>query len=430
MKRIIQCLPFVIVSATIALGGENWPQFRGSGGVAAIDGATFPLQWSADENVKWKTELPGPGSSSPIFWDDKLFVTCYTGYGIDEKNVGEAAKLGRTLLCLDRKSGKVLWKKGVPLANPEDDYRGYLTEHGYASATPVTDGKHVYTFFGKSGVHAFTMDGEKIWSKQVGDSSSNRRWGSGASPVLVGDLLIVNAADEARAIIAFDKTTGEEEWRYDAKHLELAYNTPTVHTSKSGRSELVIAATNEIFALDPKTGKRLWWAESEISGNITPSVISQGEILFATGGYPRKGSFAIEGGGSGDVTDQILWKSKTSSSVPSSVYKDGLLFLVNTGASAIVMDSVKGETVTKRSVEAVKKRKKFSIYASTLRVGDKLLVVSRRDGAFIFEAGKEMKLLGVNTLGDDSDFNATPALAKDAIYLRSNKAVYCISNGP
>jgi outer membrane protein assembly factor BamB len=316
----------------------------------------------------------------------------------------------------------------VPLANPEDDYRGYLTEHGYASATPVTDGKHVYTFFGKSGVHAFTMDGEKIWSKQVGDSSSNRRWGSGASPVLVGDLLIVNAADEARAIIAFDKTTGEEEWRYDAKHLELAYNTPAVHTSKSGRSELVIAATNELFALDPKTGKRLWWAESEISGNITPSVISQGEILFSTGGYPRKGSFAIKGGGSGDVTDQILWKSKTSSSVPSSVYKDGLLFLVNTGASAIVMDSVKGETVTKRSVEAVKKRKKFSIYASTLRVGDKLLVVSRRDGTFIFEAGKEMKLLGVNTLGDDSDFNATPALAKDAIYLRSNKAVYCISN--
>ncbi|MFT6863518.1 MAG: outer membrane protein assembly factor BamB [Akkermansiaceae bacterium] len=427
MKNVLRSLSLVILSAGIALGEESWPQFRGSGGVAAIDDATFPLKWNADENVKWKTELPGPGSSSPIFWDNKLFVTCYTGYGINEKNVGEAGKLGRTLLCLDRQSGKILWKKEVSLANPEDDYRGYLTEHGYASATPVTDGKHVYAFFGKSGVHAFTIDGEKVWNKQVGASSSDRRWGSGASPILVGDFLIVNAADEARAIIAFDKTTGDEEWRYDMKQLELAYNTPTVHTPKSGKTELVIAATNELFALDPKTGKRLWWAKSEISGNISPCVISEGEILFTTGGYPRKGSFAIKGGGSGDVTDQILWKSKTSSSVPSSVYKDGLLFLVNTGASVIVMDFMKGETVTKRSVEAIKKRKKFSFYASTLRVGDKLVVVSRRDGTFIFEAGKEMKLVGVNTLEDDSDFNATPALAKDAMYLRSNKAVYCIS---
>ena len=127
----------IILSTIAGAAAENWPQFRGSEGVAAIDDATFPLEWSADKNVKWKTALPGPGSSSPIFWDSKLFVTCYTGYGIDQKNVGEPKDLGRILLCLDRASGKILWKKPVPLANPDDDYRGYLTEHGYASATPV-----------------------------------------------------------------------------------------------------------------------------------------------------------------------------------------------------------------------------------------------------------------------------------------------------
>jgi outer membrane protein assembly factor BamB len=395
--------------------------------VAAIDGSGIPLKWGANENVKWKTDLPGPGSSSPIYWENKLFVTCYTGYGIDQKNIGEPENLGRSLLCLDRASGKILWEKKIPLANPDDDYRGYLTEHGYASPTPVTDGKHVFAFFGKSGVHAFTLEGEKVWSKDVGDSSSNRRWGSAASPILYGDLLIVNASDESKAIIAFEKTTGQEKWRYESKQLELTYNTPTLHAPKDGRSELVIAAPDELFALDPKTGKKLWWAKSEIPGNITPSVISAGDVLFTTGGYPRKGAIAIKGGGSGDVTDKILWRSKTFSYVPSSVYQDGLLHWVNDEATVIVMDLKTGETLTKRTIESIKKRKKFSFYASLLRIGDKLVAVSRRDGTFIFEANKEMKQVGVNSLGDESDFNATPALAKDAIYLRSNKAIYCIA---
>jgi|TARA_B110000879_G_scaffold37422_1_gene52098 outer membrane protein assembly factor BamB len=395
--------------------------------MATIDDSRIPLKWGANENVKWKTDLPGPGSSSPIYWENKLFVTCYTGYGIDQKNIGEPEDLGRSILCLDRASGKILWEKQIPLANPDDDYRGYLTEHGYASPTPVTDGKHVFAFFGKSGVHAFTLEGEKVWSKDVGDSSSNRRWGSAASPILYRDLLIVNASDESKAIIAFEKTTGQEKWRYESKQLELTYNTPTLHAPKDGRSELVIAAPDELFALDPKTGKKLWWAKSEIPGNITPSVISAGEVLFTTGGYPRKGAIAIKGGGSGDVTDKILWRSKTFSYVPSSVYQDGLLHWVNDEATVIVMDLKTGETLTKRTIESIKKRKKFSFYASLLRIGDKLVAVSRRDGTFIFEANKEMKQVGVNSLGDESDFNATPALAKDAIYLRSNKAIYCIA---
>jgi len=209
--------------------------------------------------------------------------------------------------------------------------------------------------------------------------------------------------------------------------LELSYNTPTIHTPASGKTEIVIAAPNELFALDPKTGKKIWWAASEIPGNISPSVISAGETLFTTGGWPKKGSMAIKGGGTGDVTDKILWKSKTFSYVPSPVFKDGLLYWINDEAQVIAMDLEKGETVTKRQVEAIKKRKKFSFYASTLRIGDKLIAVSRRNGTFIFEADKGMKLVGINQLGDDSDFNASPALAKDALYLRSNQAIYCIA---
>ena len=380
-----------------AVFAESWPQFRGADGTAAIDGAAIPLEWSAEKNLKWKTEI------------------------------GEPEDLGRQLLCLDRESGKILWKKSVELANPEDDYRGYIMEHGYASATPVTDGKHVFAFFGKSGVHAFTMAGEKVWSKEVGKSSSNRRWGSAASPILFGDLLIVNASDESMSIIAFDKNSGEEKWRYQSPQLELTYNTPLVHKLKSGKVEIVLAAPDELFALDPKTGKKLWFAKTDIPGNICPSVVSDGDLLFTTGGHPKKGSLAIKGGGRGDVTDQILWKSKSYSYVPSPVVKDEHAFWVNDGADAFVMDLKTGKTVTKNKVEGIAKSRRMSFYGSALRVDDKLIVVSRKDGTFVFEANLEMKQVGQNHLGDDSDFNATPTLAKDALYLRSNEAIYCIS---
>jgi outer membrane protein assembly factor BamB len=244
---------------------------------------------------------------------------------------------------------------------------------------------------------------------------------------LHGDLLIVNAADEARAIIAFDKATGDERWRYESDKLDLAYNTPTVHLPAGGKPELVVSAPEELFALDPATGKKLWFLASEIPGNVSPSVISAGEILFTTGGWPRKGSLAVKGGGAGDVTDQIMWRSKTYSYVPTPIAHDGLLHWVSDDGHAIVMDLENGEVVTKREVAGISGRKQMSFYASVVQVGDKIVAVSRRNGTFIFEATREMKQVGQNDLGDGSDFNATPAVAKDALYLRSNKALYCIA---
>ena len=127
------------VALVSSLHAENWPQFRGpDGSAAAPEGANIPTEWSAKKNVKWKRALPGPGSSSPIFWGNKLFVTCYSGYGTDKKEIGEAKDLGRHLVCIDRSNGDVLWTKSIEVENKEDPYRGYLMEHGYASATPAT----------------------------------------------------------------------------------------------------------------------------------------------------------------------------------------------------------------------------------------------------------------------------------------------------
>ena len=407
---------------------ESWPQFRGPGGLAtAPEGARIPLVWGDKENLKWKTAMPGPGSSSPVFTGKRLFVTCYTGYGTSREEVGSARDLGRMLVCLDRSDGRVLWKKSIDLANPEDPYRGYLMEHGYASSTPATDGKNVFVFTGKSGLHAFTVEGKLRWSKLVGDRSSNRRWGSAASPVLYRNLVIINAADEARCLIAFDKDSGDEKWRYQSKELELAFGTPQITIAGNGSDELVLSIPHELFALDPATGKRKWLARTRVPGNVSPSVVITDDMICAFGGYPRKMSIGLKRGGSGDVTGNLQWDSKVTTYVPTPLAYGKNLYWVNDSAEAICMDIATGKVMSKRTVAGIERSKRFSFYASMVRVGERLYAVSRHNGTFVFEANPGMKQIAQNRFDDRSDFSGTPALAKDGLYLRSGKFVYSIS---
>ena len=407
---------------------ESWPQFRGPGGLAtAPEGARIPLVWGDKENLKWKTAMPGPGSSSPVFTGKRLFVTCYTGYGTSREEVGSARDLGRMLVCLDRSDGRVLWKKSIDLANPEDPYRGYLMEHGYASSTPATDGKNVFVFTGKSGLHAFTVEGKLRWSKLVGDRSSNRRWGSAASPVLYRNLVIINAADEARCLIAFDKDSGDEKWRYQSKELELAFGTPQITSAGDGSDELVLSIPHELFALDPATGKRKWLARTRVPGNVSPSVVITDDMICAFGGYPRKMSIGLKRGGSGDVTGNLQWDSKVTTYVPTPLAYGKNLYWVNDSAEAICMDIATGKVISKRTVAGIERSKRFSFYASMVRVGERLYAVSRHNGTFVFEANPGMKQIAQNWFDDRSDFSGTPALAKDGLYLRSGKFVYSIA---
>ena len=407
---------------------ESWPQFRGPGGLAtAPEGARIPLVWGDKENLKWKTAMPGPGSSSPVFTGKRLFVTCYTGYGTSREEVGSARDLGRMLVCLDRSDGRVLWKKSIDLANPEDPYRGYLMEHGYASSTPATDGKNVFVFTGKSGLHAFTVEGKLRWSKLVGDRSSNRRWGSAASPVLYRNLVIINAADEARCLNAFDKDSGDEKWRYQSKDLELAFGTPQITIAGNGSDELVLSIPHELFALDPATGKRKWLARTRVPGNVSPSVVITDDMICAFGGYPRKMSIGLKRGGSGDVTGNLQWDSKVTTYVPTPLAYGKNLYWVNDSAEAICMDIATGKVMSKRTVAGIERSKRFSFYASMVRVGERLYAVSRHNGTFVFEANPGMKQIAQNRFDDRSDFSGTPALAKDGLYLRSGKFVYSIS---
>jgi len=147
--------------------GADWVQFRGPRSTGVSTAAHLPLTWSETENLRWKAELPGAGASSPIVLGDRIFVTCYSGYGLPKSNGGDMKSLQRQIVCISRNSGQTLWANTVAGELPEDQYQGYLSEHGYASGTPVTDGERVYCFFGKSGVVAYDLEGKPLWKSGV-----------------------------------------------------------------------------------------------------------------------------------------------------------------------------------------------------------------------------------------------------------------------
>lgn len=427
MKRILNLLAsgILITSGTASLDAAEWPQFRGPRGSAIAADAQPPTTWSTTQNLAWKVDLPGPGSSSPIVSGERVFVTCYSGYGV-EKGVGSPEDLRRHLICLERRSGKILWDRPVPAELPEDPYRGYLTEHGYASSTPVTDGERVYVFFGKTGALAFDVEGTQLWKVSLGKASSNRRWGSGASPVLYRDTVIVNAAEESRSVYALDKLTGQEVWQAEGDSLELCFGTPVLVDHDDGRTDLVLALPGELWGMNPGTGKLRWYAESGLDGNVSPSVSASEGVVYAMGGYPRTGSVAVRADGKGDVTDShVLWSSRDASYVPTPVVRDGRVMVVSDRGFATCLEAESGKLLYKERLPEVSGGGSF--YASPVLANGLLYAVSRRNGTFVIKAGSDYELVARNQLtGDDSDFNATPAIAGRQLFLRSNQTLYCI----
>ena len=213
----------------------------------------------ANTNIKWKTELPGPGASSPIIVGDKVFLTCYSGYG--DKSQGEIGDLKRHLLCFDRSNGEILWQKSFDNSSiaDEDPYKSFITNHGYATNTPVSDGKSVYFFLGKLGLFAFDLNGKQLWKKEIEYRTNKTRWGSAASAILFGDNLILNAIEECGKVFSIAKADGKIKWEFstDAK---LAYATPGLVTAANGDVELVLPVPKRVIGLDPNDGTQKWYA--------------------------------------------------------------------------------------------------------------------------------------------------------------------------
>ncbi len=427
MKQVCFIVAAVACMTSSSLRSEDWRQFRGPNGAASSSDTNLPTTWSDTDNLQWKTELPGPGSSSPIVVGNQIFVTCYSGYGVPKSSSGDLKSLKRHLVCIKRNDGTIAWTKTIAGDTPEDAYQGYISEHGYASNTPVSDGERVYCFFGKSGVLAFDLAGKELWRVNVGKESSNRRWGSAASLILHKSMLIVNASEESQSIRALDKLTGKEIWKASGSAMELAYGTPSVVALKD-REDVVVAVPGEVWGLNSETGKLRWFAEHQLTGNICPSIVANGETVYVFGGFRSSGSLALKvGGDQKDVTkSNILWAERNSSYVATPVLVSDHLYWVNDAGQAYCVNAKLGALVYRERVPGLDSGGR-PVYASPVVAGDKIYVPTRWSGVLVMAAKPEFKILSQNKFAaDESDFNATPAISDGHLYLRSNRYLYSV----
>jgi outer membrane protein assembly factor BamB len=311
----------------------------------------------------------------------------------------------------------------MPAQPPVAAYdRGRVNLHGYASATPTTDGEAVYAFFGRSGVVAFSLSGDLLWRTSVGDGIHSS-WGSAASPILHNNLVIINACIESQSIVALDKQTGQVVW--ETPGIERSWSTPLIVEVPDGSQELVVSMKSAILGLDPKTGKQLW-RSSGVDDYTCPAVIAQDGIVYVTAGRSPQ-FFAVRAGGRGDVTDtHILWETAATPKVATPVYHQGRLYWVDQKGIACCADADTGKVIYRERLNL--KGAGDTVYASLVAADGKLYGVSREDGAFVLAAAAEFRLLARNFLDDSSIFNATPTISNGQLLLRSDRYLYCLGD--
>ena len=362
---------------------DNWPCFRGPGGMGVSEATGLPLEWDANRNVAWKTALPGPGASSPITFGDHIYLTCYTGYFIPDKPGGSLDQLKRHLIALRRDTGDIVWDKAVAAKLPEEES---IRDHGYAANTPAADANRVYAFLGKNGVFAFDHKGNQLWQADVGSKTSG--WGTAASPLLYKNMVIVNASVESESLVALDCETGKEKWR--APGIREAWNTPIVVTADSGRKELVVAKPKEVLAFDPESGESLWSCQTEIGWYMVPTAVAADGIIYYLGGRSGTTAGAVRAGGSGDVTaSHRLWTSKTGSNVTSPIYLDGHLYWMSEKLGiAYCAKAETGELVYEKRLDRF-----GGVYASPVLADGRLYYFDRYGSAVVL-SGKFLYCLG------------------------------------
>lgn len=412
-------LPVLLSFVSLHALAADWTQFRGPGASGVTDAIGTPLRWSDTEGIAWKTDLPGPGASSPIVISNRIFLTCYTGFG-PGVNGGEMPALKRHLLCFERVSGKLLWNTPVAADLPEQDR--IREDHGYASSTPVADSERVYVFFGKSGVFAFNHDGKQLWRTNVGSQLNG--WGSATSPVLHGELLLVNASIESSSLVALDRETGREVWR--AVGVSDSWHTPALLPAPGGKTEVVVAMRERVLGFDADTGGALWNSKTGIPGYMCPTPVVHDDVVYLIGGRGPTVTMAIRAGGRGEVSgSHVLWKTGKGSNVPSPVLHNGHLYFAHENLGIVLcVNATTGDVVCEERLSP----NPGQIYASPVLAEGRIYYLSRGGKAVVVAASPRLEVLAENTLeGGRGVFNATPAFDGNRLLIRSNRALYCLA---
>lgn len=378
--------------------GENWPGWRGPNGDGKVPGENPPLKWDESTGVLWKTELAGRGHSSPTIYGDRIFLA-----------TGDREKLSQSVLAFDRKSGKQLWEKTL-FSGFEKDKRLHK-RNTLATCSIACDGERVLVLFmNDAAVHLTTLslEGEVLWQEKVGDFKSH--WGYSASPILYKDMVLV-AADHANGgyVTALDRKSGKVVWKQD-RPKSPNYPSPVV-CKVDGKDQIIIAGCKMMAAYDPASGKPLWSVADATTEECVGSVVVDGGLAFASGGYPKKETVAVKADGSGEV----VWRNEVQVYVPSMLAHDGYLYAITDKGEAYCFEAATGKEMWKERLGGI-------FNSSPVLAGEHIFISSQEGVTFVIKPDpKKLVVVEKNQLG--SDVFATPSFAGDRVYLRVSEKV-------
>ena len=433
---------FSLILASVTFGGENWPQFRGDGALGVSSNKNLPVKWSGTNNIQWQTDVAGRGWSSPVVWGNRIFLTTVVNHGKSEE-IKRGLYFGGNrpqppttqhewkILCLDLSSGKVAWEKTVKKAVPETAIH---LKSSFASETPVTDGKHVYAYFGQVGLFCFTLDGKEVWSHKVPPVKTRYGWGTAASPVLHKDrIYIVNDNDDGSYLLALDKQSGNEIWRVKRDE-KSNWSTPYVWQN-SQRTEIITPGTGKFRSYD-LDGKLLY----EFGGGSSITIAtpySKFGLLYVSSGYigdPKKPLFAIRPGAKGDISlgkeetsnKYVVWcQKKVAPYNPTTlVYGDMIYVLLDRGFLSC-FDAKTGQEIYGR--QRLPGGRAFT--TSPWAYDGKIFCLNEFGKTYVIKAGREFKLLHTNSFTEEELCMATPAIAGNKLIIRTEHRLYCIKKG-
>jgi len=411
---------------------RQWPQWRGPSFDGTSATADPPLNWSASQNVAWKTPLEGKGSATPIVWGDLVFVTTAIDTGVkakpediplpDPRFSEKRTEVPDTyyqfvLLALDRNTGKVRWQKNCAERVPHE---GHHNTHSYAGASPVTDGRRVVVSFGSFGIYCLDLEGNLLWNQQLGRQETRLGWGEAVTPALHKGKVYVNWDHEGDSFLTvLDASNGKRLWKVDRDEPS-SWATPLIVEHK-GKTQVITTGTNQVRSYDAETGEILWYHEG-LTVNSIPSPLQHDETVIVMSGFKGAIAHAVPLDSRGNATGKALWKlDRGTPYVPSPVLVDGRLYFTQSNNNILTcVDAATGEILIDRTrLEAV-----HNFYASPVAASGRIYFTDREGTTLVIKASDQLEVLATNKIGEQVD--ASPALVGKQMFLRGAQHVWCL----
>ena len=417
MKRLVAATVLSTIFSTNLLA-DNWGHWRGPTGNGIALNANPPTKWSPTENVKWKVEVPGRGSSSPVIWNDSVFVTTSVPTG---KKSGRLPNLDFKLLCFNRADGKLRWEQTAVNATPHEDTH---STNGFASASPCTDGERVYAHFGSRGLFCYSMNGKLIWERtDFGNMQTRNTFGEGSSPTLEGNKILVPWDHEgASALYALDKVSGKTLWKTPREE-PTCWATPLV-AEFAGKKQVIMNGQNFARGYDLESGAELWRCPGQTERPVASAVASDG-FAFVGSGHRGAflGAFRMDGKGNLKGTDKVVWSiDKDTPDIGSPILSNGRIYFYKGKSGQLsCVDAKTGKPYYMASrIPGVE-----STYASPVAAGGVVFLTDRNGKTTVIKDASELSVVSTNSVGEPVD--ATPAPADNELFIRGEKHLFCIA---